>query len=61
MNTLRIFAVEGRSFPREDARDRFVVATEADPLEVPDTPYYRRGIRRGDIGEATTPKTKGKG
>lgn len=64
MTTHNLVAVEGRSFPREDMRTRFIDGTDEAPTVVPTSAYYRRGIARGDVREvpsapAKQPKLKG--
>lgn len=52
--TLKVRPVEGRSLPRENAPKTRI--TEECP--VPNSPYYRRAIARGDIELADALKVK---
>lgn len=44
---MKVIAAAGLAVPREDNPRRYI--TDAEALEVPDTPYYRRQIADGDL------------
>ena len=44
-DTLKVYPVEGRAMPREDAPARRITKETV----VPNTAYYRRAIERGDL------------
>lgn len=44
---MKVIAAAGLTVPREDNPRRYI--TDAEALEIPDTPYYRRQIADGDL------------
>lgn len=57
MAMIDLVAIEGRSLPREDVRYRMVDGTDEAPTTVPESPYYRRALARGDVRLAAAAKT----
>lgn len=45
MDSIKVWPVEGRTMVREDNPRRRITG----PTDVPNTAYYRRAIRKGDL------------
>ena len=46
---MRVIAAPGLQVPREEDMHEYIEAESTDPVEVPDTSYYRRRIATGEL------------